>query len=319
MIETNFYKPILGAVTAISLLAACSGQIDSSSALSSEQPEIASTKTSQDSGDSTEAFKTVESVYTTLNLDDCEVLETYEESGGRDLRCEGYQEIPLYVSEGDARFDVDAGVPNEEWITSGRPFNSISDTVEWRIHDGDPVAAILRYNFETGDSPNMQSSELAVFSIGQEGSPGCLVAWVTADAQPSQNIAARQLADRQAKGFDCSSNLSTEDIQLPEVVIGTFDQTQADCSEPMSFSRLRITQDKLDFYYGYAIIDSVASQDGGYDLGATLFHLEGQQEVRPEAVEYRIEPNAQGNGIEFLRGSVLEDTSPISLVRCDRS
>ena len=326
--KTRFYRKLLSAVAVVSLLTACARQSDSySKTSSSEIAETSSSTTKQDVDADTDRSKSIESVYTSLDLEDCEVLETYEESGGQALRCEGYQDIPLYVTEGDARFDVDAGVPNSEWTTSGRPFNSIGDTVEWRIHDGKPVAIILRFNFETGGIPEKRSSELAVISVGGEGSPGCLVDWIPADVQPSQNVAARQIADRQAESFDCGSNLPAEsrtgddsqtatEVQLPNSVLGTFDRTQANCSEGMTTSRLTILQEKLDFYYGYATVDTVTFRDGGYDISATLFHLEGVEEVRPEAVEYRIEPNAQGDEIA-LRYVSQQGRAPSPLVRCD--
>ncbi|MBV6623211.1 MAG: hypothetical protein KI793_09800 [Rivularia sp. (in: Bacteria)] len=126
------------------------------------------------------------------------------------MRCKGYQDIPLYVTKWGGRFDVDAGVPNSSWTTARRPYNSIGDTVEWRIHDGKPVAIILRYNFTTDGFYPTRSSELAVTSVGREGSPGCLIEWVKADAQPNQNTAARQIADRKAESFNCGSNLSAK-------------------------------------------------------------------------------------------------------------
>ncbi|CAN5772457.1 hypothetical protein BH23CYA1_BH23CYA1_05160 [soil metagenome] len=77
---------------------------------------------------------------------------------------------------------IDSGIPNDEWITGGLAYNTIGDTVEWRIHIGQPVAIILRYNFmddgfmddgfmDDGIDPTSWS-ELAVTSIGQAGSPG---------------------------------------------------------------------------------------------------------------------------------------------------
>ena len=322
LLKTNLYTTITGVAIAVSLLVGCSGQTHNVSTTShSEKSQTASSIIDTDSDVDTDAdaSKRAESVYTSLALNDCEVLETNEESGSSAFRCQGYQEIPLYVTKSDLRFDVDAGIPNEEWTSLGRPFNSIGDTVEWRIHDGEPVAAILRFNFETGGVPNNQSSELAVFSVGQEGSPGCLMEWVTADAQPNQNTAARQVADRQAKDFNCSAAASAEEIQLPESAIGTFDTTQVDCSERMTFSRLTTTQDRFDFYYGYANVDTISLRDGGYDIEATLFQLEGVEEVRPETVKYRIELQPQNNGIQFFRQSLSEEMSPSSLVRCIES
>lgn len=321
--RASFYQKLLSGVVVVSLFTACAGQRGNSKTISSSQMPKTSIETP----------KSIKSVYTFLDLENCEVLKTYEESGGQALRCKGYQDIPLYVTEGDARFDVDAGVPNSEWTTSGRPFNSIGDTVEWRIHDGKPVAIILRYNFETGTTPQKRSSELAVTSVGREDSPGCLIEWVKADAQPNQNTAARQIADRKAESFNCGSNLSakprTEDVtpsssdssqtttrtQLPNSVTGKFDQTQAKCSERITMSRLTISQEKLDFYYGYATVNTVTFRDGGYDISATLFHLEGQLEVRPEAVEYRIEPDVQDGDIRF--GAVSLNREPSPLVRCN--
>ncbi len=52
-----------------------------------------------------------------------------EESGGVELRCLGFAGIPLYVTEGDLRMDVDVGMPNGAWTSLG-PFNSLGATVE---------------------------------------------------------------------------------------------------------------------------------------------------------------------------------------------
>ena len=157
----------------------------------------------------TSRLESIESVYTSLDLDACELLDVNEEGQSKSWRCEGYQNVPLYVTDSDARFDVDAGVQDSSSTTSGRAFNKIGDTVEWRIQAGEPVAAILRFDF-TVDGMAAESSELAVLSIGSEGSPGCLVDWVEADAQPSQNEAARQIADEQANGFNCNSQIVSE-------------------------------------------------------------------------------------------------------------
>ncbi len=142
------------------------------------------------------------SIYTDLDLDACETLKTYED-GGVDLRCPGYDGIPLYVSDGDARMDIDAGVPNEVF-TSQSAFNLLGDRVEWRIVDDVPVAIIVRYRMDVGDSHTPPlTDELAVITIGREGAPGCLIDWVPAGARPSPNEAARALADREAAGFVC--------------------------------------------------------------------------------------------------------------------
>ncbi|MGB3758749.1 MAG: hypothetical protein WBA07_20590 [Rivularia sp. (in: cyanobacteria)] len=217
MLIASFYQKLLSAAVVVSLFTACAGQRGNSETISSsEMPNTSLSSIDQVRDTTIETPNKIESVYTSLDLEKCEVLKTYyKERGGRSFRCKGYQDIPLYVTDYGGRFDVDAGVPNSKWTTTRRPYNSIGDTVEWRIHDGKPVATILRYNFVTDGMYPTRSSELAVTSVGRESSPGCLIKWVKADAQPDQNTAARQIADRRAEGFDCSSvplGSRTEDV-----------------------------------------------------------------------------------------------------------
>lgn len=116
----------------------------------------------------------------------------------------------------------------------------------------------------------------------------------------------------------CGAQSATEAMpenRLSNSLIGTFDQTQEACSSG-TFTKLTVTQDKLQFYYGYAEIESVALRDGGYDIDATFFQQEGAVEVRPEAATYRIEPSdQQDDGIWFENN--LTGQPPSLLVRCD--
>ena len=144
----------------------------------------------------------VRSAYT--RIADCETIETFEESGGAVQRCPGYGGVPLYVTEGDLRYDVDAGVRNDAFETPSG-FNALGETVEWRLRGGRPFAVIARYAV---DGPRgtaaERRSDLAVVKAGRNGAPGCLVGYVPADAEPDQNTAARRLADRDAAGFECA-------------------------------------------------------------------------------------------------------------------
>jgi len=112
--------------------------------------------------------------------------------------------------------------------------------------------------------------------------------------------------------------------QLPAEILGTFDISQEACSAS-SMTRLTIAPSKLDFYYGFANIDSVAFQDAGYDISATLFHQEGQVEVVPESVTYRIEPSRsesseQGDRIRFENSwTDAQPSLPSLMVRCIES
>lgn len=144
----------------------------------------------------------VESVYT--EVAGCTTVEEDEESGGAVQRCPGVRGVPLYVSLGDLRYDVDAGVRNGSWETPPG-FNSLGRTVEWRLRDGRPFAVIVRYDVDSGSGAAAveRRSDLAVIKVGTEARPGCLVGYVPAGAAPDQNTAARRLADREAATFDC--------------------------------------------------------------------------------------------------------------------
>ena len=142
--------------------------------------------------------------YTRLQLSSCESLGAPASGGeGRQLRCDGHAGTDLYVTEVDGRHDVDVGVRDRQF-SSPTERNTIGDTVEWWISGDAPVAAIVRFNMQ--DEPKgAVRSELAVLSVGSDDAPGCLVAWVPADASPNQNAAARRVASEKAAAFDCPS------------------------------------------------------------------------------------------------------------------
>jgi len=196
-------------VPLIALLAACSGESPSQSAdEAARQPEVSSTTNPDPEGAEARPPSQAASpdgytsAYTTLDLDDCEVLDRSTDEGSWiDLRCPGLQGIPLFVSEGDGRFDVAAGVPGDSFATI-MAFNDLDETVEWRMQDGEPFAVIFRYrdvSLESGPR-----TVLAIEKIGRPGAPGCRVAQI-AGATPRANERARMIADQRAAGFDCSA------------------------------------------------------------------------------------------------------------------
>ncbi len=138
-----------------------------------------------------------DSVYTDLDLDRCRVIERIEEGESVRLECPGHMTIPLFVGQGDGRFDIDAGMENGTW-ESLDPFNHPGPRVEWRMRGRVAIAIVYRLIV---DHPRPDArSVLMVESIGR-GRPGCLVAMVdgrTADA----NGVARRHADR-AERFRC--------------------------------------------------------------------------------------------------------------------
>ena len=145
-----------------------------------------------------------ESAYTTLDLDACVVLEQDEESGGVRLVCDGYDGVPVYVSEGDLRFDVDYGAPNDIWESFG-PFNSINDTIEWRVAGARPHAAILRFFLDTGLTGTAadRGEVLVVAKVGAPDAPGCVVALVDAAVEQANGVARGAAA--MAPGFACGT------------------------------------------------------------------------------------------------------------------
>jgi len=134
------------------------------------------------------------SAYTPLVLDRCRVIERIEEGESVRFLCPGHAGVPLYVNAGDGRFDLDAGVDNEEW-ESLNPFNHLGPRVEWRMRGRVPVAAIYRVIVDAPES--MVRSALVVESIGRPGRPGCLTAVING-ALPNANALARADADRAA-------------------------------------------------------------------------------------------------------------------------
>jgi len=143
--------------------------------------------------------------YTALDLDGCQERTVDADGRGASLRCEGLPGIPVLVSEGDLRFDVDFGLDDGRSDTFG-PFNSPGETVEWRLADGVPFAAILRFRIEDpegGLRDNRAGSVLGIFRVGRQGTPGCPVAYVDATLNADANLVARQAADGFGRDFRC--------------------------------------------------------------------------------------------------------------------
>jgi len=142
------------------------------------------------------------SIYTRFDLAACRVTGENPEGASVDYACPGYGDAPLFVHLGDGRFDIDAGVDGEEFMTIGA-FNELGDRLEWRTKDGAPFAVIFRY---LDVAPQGEGrTVLAVETIGRAGSPGCRVAHVAGDT-PDANRVAREIADARAADFRCGTD-----------------------------------------------------------------------------------------------------------------
>jgi len=146
--------------------------------------------------------ETIGSAYTPLNLERCESITPPEEAEhGGVFRCEGYGGMDVRVAEGDLRMFVsygrDAALQTAAQQTLPQ-FNTTGETLEWRLEDGEPFATILRFHW---DSDGTKGSTLVVTGLG--GTDACHVAYVVATGNADANALARQVADGQARGFDC--------------------------------------------------------------------------------------------------------------------
>jgi hypothetical protein len=140
------------------------------------------------------------SAYTEIGEATCQPVTTYED-GAVDMRCEGYNDIPVFLNGGDAREDMDFGVRNENFETFGA-FNGVGDTVEWMLgDDGVPYAAAIRFHISVDDR---KAQALVVSKIGTDDTPGCVVGVVDAAADQANGIA-RGLG-AMAPLFDCASD-----------------------------------------------------------------------------------------------------------------
>ena len=141
------------------------------------------------------------SAYTILDLDACNVTASESEEGQwAERTCPGYRGIPLFVDDGDGRFDIDAGVRGESFQTIGA-FNNPPETIEWRLEDGAPFAII--YRLADATEQGQGRTVLMVERIGTEEQAGCTIGQV-AGSTDKANRRARELADTLAAGFDCT-------------------------------------------------------------------------------------------------------------------
>jgi len=153
-----------------------------------------------------------ESAYTKLNLEkDCVFHSEYEQ--GASAYCTGFKGYPVHFSEGDLRQMVRFGhfYSLLGFWESFSQFNRINDTIEWRLKDGKPYAAILRWFIENADDNGnfSKASEGQVLVVSRvadsynEQPNGCVIGYVDAKENSNANELARQISDELADDFDC--------------------------------------------------------------------------------------------------------------------
>ena len=167
----------------------------------------------------------ITSAYTKYNLDKCKRLSSSAEESFGSYSCKGYGGFEIYFAEGDLRTFMAYGANGFEHCSAQQTFghfNSITPTVEWRLEDGKPYAAIQRWIVSDLDDASKTTSWLGVTKIEKGNS--CRVA-IVEGSLPQANDKARKAVDTLARGFNCQTDtvlvISAAQMQADELMSGT--------------------------------------------------------------------------------------------------
>jgi hypothetical protein len=154
--------------------------------------------------------QSLSSLYTSTAEKDCRVKDAPPD--GSISICPGKGGLIVVLTEADARQTVSVGrnpkaADNEPAANqSFRPFNSTTNTVEWRIANGKPFAIIQRWHISDNEEQDKHGRpvgrNLLVVTRLPPG-PVCHVAYIDARANPNPNELARKVADEAARDFQC--------------------------------------------------------------------------------------------------------------------
>jgi len=154
------------------------------------------------------------SLYSSTAFRNCKKVDAAKdgEGGWSIWLCAGIGGYVVRVTEDDLRMTVSIGrnlqAAADEPASKHQfaPFNSVHDTLEWRMTKGQPFATIQRWfladveNSDKGGKP-AQVAMLIVTRL----SPTCHVAYVDVHANAIANALARKAADEHARDFDCNN------------------------------------------------------------------------------------------------------------------
>jgi hypothetical protein len=167
----------------------------------------------------------ITSAYTKYNLDTCKRLEASAEESFGSFSCKGYAGLEIYFAEGDLSTFMAYGANGFEHCSAQQTFghfNSITPTVEWRLDNGKPFAAIQRWHVSDLDDASKTTSWLGVTKIEKANS--CRVAIIKGSLSQA-NEKAREIADTLARDFDCQKDtalvISDEQIEVNQLMSGT--------------------------------------------------------------------------------------------------
>ena len=160
--------------------------------------------------------ETIGSSYTSTAPKDCRVKSAGNGVDDSTIRvCPGKNGLIVLISEDDLRETVSDGrnrlVASKEpaaetWFG---PFNSTTNTVEWRGANGRPYAIIQRWHIADNSDRDKDDRPIAKqMLVVTRLSPGpvCHVAYVDVQANPDANELARKAADEIARSFKCGKD-----------------------------------------------------------------------------------------------------------------
>jgi len=159
--------------------------------------------------------QTIGSAYTSTAPKDCRSIGKPDLQDSATWVCPGKSGLVVLINEGDLRETVSVGTSRaaaerEPAARAGfGPFNSTTNTIEWRMADGKPFAIIQRWQLADIDDEDKRGrpttkSMLVVTRLP----PGavCHVAYVDVKANPNVNELARKAADDFARDFNCGKD-----------------------------------------------------------------------------------------------------------------
>jgi hypothetical protein len=160
--------------------------------------------------------QTFSSSYTSTAPKDCRMIGKPSELDGSTTRfCPGKAGLGVLISEDDLRETVSVGRNRaaaarepaaQVWFG---PFNSTTNTVEWRVVDGKPFAIIQRWHIADNGDEDKSGRPIAKPMLAVTRLPPgevCHVAYIDALANPNPNELARKAADELARNFKCGKD-----------------------------------------------------------------------------------------------------------------
>ncbi|MDD7909327.1 hypothetical protein PUV47_05310 [Pseudovibrio exalbescens] len=153
-----------------------------------------------------------ENVRTPLDFaSNCQLTKIFDGEAAAEWICEGFQDIPVWVSGGSSKFSVSYGVTADKEPAATQtlePDNRPGRQVEWVLEDGEPVATILRWITRIDQSLDpadaYRGEVLVVTQLGQGQT--CHIGYVDALANRDPHQLARDAANLLAGIWDCSQS-----------------------------------------------------------------------------------------------------------------